>query len=423
MILRALTLCGITLIAWVFGSGFARADVPPVEITVAESTAWTGERVPIRIELRAPGSFFGSAAFDLPEIPGTLLLKVGNPVVGSKEIENESWFVQTHEFALFSQKTGTVTIPSFPVRFEAREGFTGDAKPIVAKTESVSIEIQRPPGSEVIPFLVTTENLEISETWDPDPGQATAVKVGDVFRRTIVQRSRGLTGMALVPASTLASEGVRVYKPQVETKDNTERGAFDGERRETLTYLLQEPGTLALPELNFTWWNPKSESLERKTLPGVFLEVEAAPVSESSQTSENSGIRSIWGAAFVCLFLLAIGKRRCLSLFGALKSSLFRPAKLQARALLRACHRNDASRALRAWEQWQIISDFATRPSPELKGALIEMYRIQFGISTVGGWSGERLASAFREELVARRKQDSPGNSSALPPMNDSRRL
>jgi len=111
--------------------------------------------LPFYVELRAPGSFAGTAGFDLPQLPGTLLMKIGNPVVGSQEIEGESWFVQTHEFALFSQRPGTLEVPPFSVRFASREGFTGPAKEMQAKAPSWKVDIRRPPGSDKIGFLIT----------------------------------------------------------------------------------------------------------------------------------------------------------------------------------------------------------------------------------------------------------------------------
>ena len=167
--------------------------------------------MPFTIELRARGSFSGSASFDLPQVPGTLIVKIGNPVVGSKQLDGENWVVQSHEFALFSQQVGTLEIASFPVRFERREGFTGAAEAMQAETPVLKFQIERPPGSEDINFLVTTDSLELSESWEPEPGPA---RVGTVFKRSIVQRAREIPGMALAPVPDAAPDGIRVYPAQ-----------------------------------------------------------------------------------------------------------------------------------------------------------------------------------------------------------------
>ena len=413
--MKQVTVALFCLIAW---AGIARAEVSPVEISAVETTAWTGERVRIRIELRAPGSFSGSAGFDLPEIPGILLLKVGNPVVSSKEIEGESWFVQTHEFALFSQKSGTVTIPSFPVRFEAREGFTGPANPVVAKTKPVSIEIQRPPGSESIPFLVTTDNLQITESWDPDPGEVAEAKVGDVFRRTIVQRSSGLTGMALSPASTNAPEGVRVYGPQVETSDNTERGAFDGERRETLTYLLQKSGPVTLPALEYTWWNPKNETLESKVLSEVVLSVAAAPVTETPGSEATEGSWVTWLLVIGLGLLLFWKKQTIFDAFSRGWRLLNPPESQAARKLRRACRQDDPAAAEGAWNEWLTAMGGSREIGEELRSALLGMHRVLYGPTAGESWTGSELWEAFSEQRSRKARFRVPLKTSKLPALN-----
>jgi hypothetical protein len=101
---------------------------------LTESIIAAAIEVPFFVELRAGGSFTGTASFDLPQLPGALLMKIGAPVVSSQNFEGRSWFVQTHEFALFSQKPGTLEVPAFKVRFASREGFTGPAADIEAQS-------------------------------------------------------------------------------------------------------------------------------------------------------------------------------------------------------------------------------------------------------------------------------------------------
>ncbi|MCP5545841.1 MAG: hypothetical protein H7A50_00555 [Akkermansiaceae bacterium] len=175
----------------------ALSAAPAVKLDVPKTAAWTGQSLPFFIELQAPGSFTGTPSFDLPQIPGTVILKLGSPVLGSKTDGDTEVFTQRHEFALFSQARGSVELPPITVRFSHRKGYTGPSFDETSQTDSAELSIQRPPGSEDLGFLVTTGSLVIDETWDPQPG---SVKTGAVFKRTIVQRAEGMSGMALAPA-------------------------------------------------------------------------------------------------------------------------------------------------------------------------------------------------------------------------------
>ena len=147
---------------------------------------------------------------------------------------------------------------------------------------SLSVEIECPPGSDRIGFLITTESFDVSETWDPKPGPA---KVGSVFRRTISQRADQVLGMALPPVPRTAPAGIHVYPSDPIVKDDTERGAFQGTRTETLTYLMEKAGTYSLPAIKFVWWNPKSETLQSHELPAATFDV--APAPQKSQPIES----------------------------------------------------------------------------------------------------------------------------------------
>jgi hypothetical protein len=387
------------------------AEVAPVTVRVPEPEAWIGQRLSLHVELRAPGSFTGSASFDLPQIPGTLLMKIGNPVVSSETTEGKSWFVQTHEFALFSQKSGPLEVPSFPVRFEHQEGFTGPSILVETRTPATTVEIQRPPGSEAIGFLITTESLELTETWDPAPGPS---QVGAVFKRTITQRAPDITGMALAPAPGAAPDGFRVYPGEAATKDKLERGDFLGERRETITYLVQQPGTLTLPAITYAWWNPTTRTLESKTLPAVTFDVAAPPAAATSTTDS----RNLWPWLAAAAWI-AIGvwqRKRLADRFHRLWKALHPPDRTAARNLLSACRRNDAPAASAAWTAWRDTRPAGYQPPPDLQSAVLAMQRHRFGPAPASAWQGDDLARAFQ--------QQSPASSlaqrevSPLPPLN-----
>jgi hypothetical protein len=392
------------------------AEVAPVTVRVPEARSWIGQRVPFFVELRSPGSFAGSASFDLPQLPGTLLMKIGNPVVGSQEIEGANWFVQTHEFALFSQRSGSLEVPAFTVRFSRRDGFTGPATDIKAESPGFKIEIRRPPGSETIGFLVTTESLDVTEAWEPTPGPA---DLGGVFKRTIVQRAPEVPGMALAPAPTSAPDGIRVYPGNAETNDKLERGDFLGERRETITYLLQQSGTLELPALNYVWWNPRTEILESKTLPAVTFEVAPKPATATTQEPAAARLAWLWllGAVpFVGLLVwqrqrLAVWKARCWRMLNP-------PDRVAARRLIRACRAHNAAAANSAWTEWRNIQADSFQLTPELRVAVLEMQRFLFGPATTRSWSGKDLAHTFKNLVVTRRSPPAHDSSLALPYLN-----
>lgn len=406
--------CPSLLISLIMLPGLLWAEVTPVSVRAPEAKAWIGQRVPFFVELRSAGSFAGSASFDLPQLPGILLLKVGSPVVDSQSIEGKNWTVQIHEFALFSQKPGELKIPPFSVRFSRREAFTGPAIDIQTQTSGWIVQIKRPPGSESIGFLMTTESFDLSETWEPEPG---AAQVGAIFKRTIVQRAFGISGMALAPATGTSADGIRVYPGNVEIKDLLERGDFLGERRETMTYLIQKPGTITLPEIRYVWWNPKTEQLQSKTLPAVSFEV--APLSATPTLGKMLVGRYAWlWLLALAAGLIAAQRRRLVRWARQCWKTLNPPERRAARKLLHACRLHDAASAESAWIAWRNAQNAGFKPSPKLSAAVLGLQRHLFGPQPLDLWRGDQLADAFRQYLDAAIDHSSHASASILPLLN-----
>ncbi|HEY5952724.1 MAG TPA: hypothetical protein VIT18_00075 [Terrimicrobiaceae bacterium] len=378
-----------------------RATVDPVSVKLPEAKAYAGQRLPFFVELRSSGSFGGATSFTLPEVPGTVIVKVGNPVVSSEQIEGQSGFVQSHEFALFSQRDGSIEIPEFSVHFGTREGFTGPVTEVDDKVPGFSVRIERPPGTDPNRFLITTESLSVQEQWVPQPSGD--VKTGTVFKRTITQNAEDMTGMALAPASTTAPDGIRVYRGNAEVTDDTERGAFSGQRTETITYLVERPGSYTLPTIRYDWWNPTTKQLESKTLPGVNFTATAPPEPVAKQSwAKRSFVVLLWLLAAAAFILLGWSYRSSIAHFTSrLYDRIDPPDHRAARAFLRACRRNDAPAAVQAWAGWKRLRPGFT-PSGGLQERLIELQRHLYGAqASPQSWDGAALASAFRRRLAA----------------------
>ncbi|QDT02641.1 hypothetical protein K227x_10190 [Rubripirellula lacrimiformis] len=403
------------------------ADVDRVVVDAPETEAWVGQRIPFFVKLRGKGPFANSASFSIPRIPRALLIKIGSPVVSSEDIGDESWFVQTHQFALFAQADGKVSIPSFEVRFTNRDGFTGPEVDHVEQTPATEFNIKRPPGHDESVFLVTTAKMTVTESWDPQPNRSSAdlpkpppVHPGDVFHRTITQTADQISGMAFAPASKSASEGIRVYTDPPVVDDQTERGLFTGTRRDTITYMIQDSGTLSIPKMKFIWWNPTTEEFGSQTLPAVTLEVTpTTPVSNPDQPAQRTVHWSYgWIIAVGIAALAGWQFRRIESFLRAFWKRCNPPSRVTARNLVGACKRNDAAAAEVAWMAWQNTQPPHFRAPKDLANAVASLHQSIYGSANKAAyWKGDALRQAFRQQVDATAKS-SADTHDTLPPLN-----
>jgi len=354
-----------------------RAQEPGIRCALGrEGPFWIGERIPLRIELLSPTWFAGATSFELPEIPGGILLRVDErPTVLSEMIGEDTYSVQRHELALFVQREGTCEVPPIQARFGIA-GKPGEG-PVdeTLSTTALSVELRRPPGTEGLAYVISTTELAVEGSWDPEPGAAT---VGDAVTRRITRRAPDLPAMSFPPLPALETPGLAAYPKQPVVRDRTERGEFTGEREDAITYVCERAGTSSVPALAITWWDTDDEVLRREVIEGVSFDVAPAKVEplagelDAATGGEGPSLRWLLGFGLL-LAVAAFGawKRASLAVWAAHRRER-RDATEAGRfaRLRRACRRGDASATLGALYAWLGVA-WGTGRAPTL-GELVE---------------------------------------------------
>jgi hypothetical protein len=127
-----------------------------------------------------------------------------------------------------------------------------------------------------------------------------------------------------------------------------------------MKYQFQRAGTFDLPGLDFDWWDPKQEKLERQSLPGMTISVTEPSEARISASESNAKISSIGVLATIGLVLFAALAWCCgkpiRSLIEKWQANHNRPEAIAIRTLRAACQSNDARSAYSALMSWATIT-------------------------------------------------------------------
>lgn len=256
----------------------APAADPPARVTVdlaPKDGVWVGQRVTLAVTLYTPDLFAGAPAFEVPPIPGVVVLPpAGSPVVGSERVGGDTFTTQRHEFALYPQRGGPVRVPAFPVRFETNAGFGKPVTKRVVATEPVAFEARVPPGAEGLGLVVAARDLRVTESWTPEPK---AQKVGDAVTLSLTVTAPDVPGMVFPPLLPANVEGLAAYPKDPAVNDHSERGALTGVRTDAVTFVCECAGTVAIPDRTLTWFDLETKRLRRVELRGRTFDVAPAP--------------------------------------------------------------------------------------------------------------------------------------------------
>jgi hypothetical protein len=309
---RPLKSLGVPLLFAIAFVARANGQEAGVRISVPDGNeCWVGQRVALVVELLAPGYFSGAATFEPADPPGMLLLPPnGSPVVGSEEINGVSYTVQRHELSAFIRRAGEQFIPAISVRFQfKRSPLSRDKEEVSLKTNAVRINAKLPPGAETSRGIISARDLQVEESWKPDPAAAN-LKLGSAMTRTITFTAPDVPAMAFPPFRPGAIEGLGIYQKEAEVLDHSERGALTGKRRETIVYVCQREGQFSVPAAKFIWWDLGLKELHTVLLPARTFTVAPNPAlaaAAAPAAAHPTSCRAVWtgGLAAVAINLLA----------------------------------------------------------------------------------------------------------------------
>jgi hypothetical protein len=423
---------------WYLAYGPSQADAAePVLLraSLAEpGPVLVGERVTIRVELLTTTTFASAPVFELPTIPGALLLKIEDrPVLGTEQLDGDSYAVQRHELALFAMRPGVAQVPPFTVRFESPPRFGEQPVEHRLTTPALQVEAHLPARAENLPGVIATRELQVHQTWQPPPQKALP---GDAFTRIVTLTAPDVPGMVFPPLPLTKVDGLAVYAKPPVVRDRVERGDFTGERIETVTYVCERTGRYTLPALVIPWWDLKNRTLMQVTLPAVTLEVDPGPVSSADAAThdvEASVSPWLWRVGGLVLLLAAAGAAIWFKRDMLLAAWEHRRARRHASdardfaRLLDACRASDAKAAYNALLRWldsthhgpdaaTIERFLASHPDAELRLHVEALQESMLGRGTP--WDGAALADALRRARRQHVPQSPAGGEGRLPALN-----
>ena len=450
------------------------APTAPVllEAHVDRNDPYEQERVVLRLDLYAAGDIL-EGALSSPEIPGAVVESIGEDRQIEKEIGGKRYAGIERTYTIVPEASGDLVVPQ--LRFEGRvrvprpapqqrrrggfghsllddffanspmprdllEGFFGGASQRVAiGSNPLTLRVRPRPEGVAGQWWLPARDVALSEHWDP---AAVSVRVGEPITRRIELRADGVSP-AQLPA--LPSGGAAGIKQYAEAPKTTE--TVDGTVRVDETTLIPtQPGSVTLPAIEVAWWDTKADALRKATLPERSIEVLAAAgggdtkvaagaapapataAPEPAASPAGSAIESRPGArtlaafaalAAIALFLLgffvARRSQRRATLAAPSEAPPPETRRSAARALRRACARNDvagADDAVRALRR-ALGAGAALLGDPALASEIARLQAVRYR-ALHEAWSGAALWKAWRRARKLRR----PANpAAALPPL------
>ncbi len=405
-----------------------------IDSSLDQDSVYVQAQVVLTLRIYHSVSLYDDSTLSPLQMSDALVERLGEPRTYEKDINGIRHGVIEIRYALFPQKSGTLSIPAqlFSATTVASNGaFYGSrfGKSTQVKSPEIPLEVKAKPAEYPAdaPWLPAT-NLTLVEAWSPQPQDA---QLGEALTRSLMLKAEGLSSTQLPPLESPPVAGLRRYPDQPSLNDEVTDKGVSGSREQREALVATGAGEYVLPSVELVWWNTVEDRLERSTLPERMLQVaensefQQAPITHPDTPQAQTETR-LWpwqlSSAVLALTTL-LG-------FGLWLRARSQPAVIRTvqsgptpRSLLddlkRACLANDTQatrHALDAWarQQPETLADMAARFVP-LSDALDGLNGALYS-ETGQRWQGEALWQAI-QNLPTAQPAAAEAEAGALPPL------
>ena len=364
-----------------------------------------------------------------------------------RRVGNRTWLVTELRYAVYPQKSGTLTIPA--IGFTAREVQPGRSllgarlgRRLRMASSAIELQVKSVPDDFPGEVWLPARELNLTEKWSLDPE---SLEVGDSTTRTLTLIAKGLQGSQLPPLSSIQATmnipELRFYPDQESIEQSELADGLQGQRIQSEALVARSGGNWTLPEIRIPWWNTETDTLQFAVLPARAVSVNtlSIPGTESATVVNDSApfstaVLPVWiwilsGSGWLMALVLAVllWTRHRAGHTGPSNSVPIETAATDLRQALVAVRRNletgDVAALRRAVLDWASchhdrhfgsLSALARVSSDELALQLQSLDRSLYGVDEAAG-SYQGLIETLRNE-PSLRTSDSGSSTLALYP-------
>jgi len=271
--------------------GFAQNNVVS-EVSINRRSVYLGQPVEVSVGIFTPTWFTKGVNFGNIKVNGAFTIYFRS-VSTSKKINGKNYAGVVAIYNVFPYDDEDLVFPSLEMVVETPDegGFKGIKRSV--KTKSTDIVVKAVPNGYNTNDWLVANNVSVNESWQ---GDLKTVKVGDVIQRSVYRKAYGTVSELIPPVFWDSIQGVSIYPSRSSINTEKTKTSISATRTESVRYLFEKEGTVTLPEITITWWNPNQNKLLKRSLKEKIIDVLPNPdlgMLETVKDSLNAGNQEI----------------------------------------------------------------------------------------------------------------------------------
>ncbi len=218
------------------------------------------------------------AGLSEPELGDAVIEKLGDDSNYNTQINGVNYLVTERKYAIFPQKSGSVTIKPLVLTAEvvanSRPNFNGFFNSQTTRTKkisskSVTLDVKPAPAAFTGQHWLSAEQLVLKEEWSGDNQQ---MKVGEPLTRTLTLLAKGTT-VGQLPELNVGKQNdqLKTYPDQPVLQEQKKPEGLIAFREEKIAVIPSKAGFYKLPAIEIPWFNSQSQKMEVAKIPETTI--------------------------------------------------------------------------------------------------------------------------------------------------------
>ncbi len=258
------------ILLW-FGVHLTMAQGPRIitETEITPRRGYVGEPRLLSVTVLSETYFTAPVSITNLKVEGAFLVPRQNTSTTVRR-NGETYAGVIVKFYLFPYEDGTLEVPS--VTFVTLSPPPGDyrATDVRVTTKATSFDVSAVPPTASTDQWIVADNLSVSERFDRSLDN---LKVGDVITRTLTFTASNTLSEFIPEIEWPLIEGVSVYPQQPQLSNDITKELISGRRVERLSYLLEDSGSVVLPEVQMQFYHPGRRAFVNREVPARTIDV------------------------------------------------------------------------------------------------------------------------------------------------------
>ncbi len=255
------------------------ADITPQRV-VAQEQLLLKIRLLRRIDL-----INGQLTEPQPGGVAAVVKKLGDAHSYETRRNGQIYKVIERDYAIFPQKSGTLTIPALQFDGTVADGgsrfdpFSRQGQRVRRMTKPLQVEVlPLPTDLGQRPWIPAT-TFKLQDDWQQ---QAPKFIVGEPVTRTLRMSAGGVLSAQLPILQLNLPDGFKSYPDQPYREDQLSQSGVTGVLEQKIALVPTHPGHYQLPAIDLDWWDVTAEKWQHAHLMAISIDVAAAPAGTTA---------------------------------------------------------------------------------------------------------------------------------------------